>query len=347
MKYIEQELRDILTQRRPSGSRNEARFAARMVRKYPEYLQEIDEAGNLLFKVGDSETLFVAHLDTVCSGNPEELNILEVGESTVKAVDHQLGADDGAGIYLLMSRMEYDLPGWYLYTRGEECGGVGARHFTENPMLREIKRSICFDRRGTTEVITHQSGQRGASSKFGEAVVDAFNSYMNVDGENPLLYMTSDEGVFTDNLLFFDLIPENINVACAYTFEHSKREVLDYKHLEALKEAVLAIDWESLPTDRNPTDRNPNEIADNFLLGDILIDEINFVLQEEGLNQESLLELAASIAHPDMKTLDFYPRKWSKAQLKWALQSIEEGSPAEIVAEDLLYVLDVTTGEFE
>ena len=45
---------------RPSGSKEEAQFRAWLATTYPD-LERIDEAGNLHFKIDESETLFVAH----------------------------------------------------------------------------------------------------------------------------------------------------------------------------------------------------------------------------------------------------------------------------------------------
>ena len=239
---------NILETRRPSGSMSEAKFAARLI-SYASTLATldfIDEAGNISFVTSPSETVFAAHLDTVCSGDANVINTLTTSGKLVTAENHQLGADDGAGIYILLELMRHKVPGRYIFTRGEECSGTGASYLAQNFDFSPYKRSICFDRRGTTEVITHQGGERGASDAFGEALADALNQSQD------LLYMTSDAGVFTDNALWLHLVPESVNVACGYSGEHSKNEHLDLTHLEALAAAVIKIDWEALPTCREP-----------------------------------------------------------------------------------------------
>jgi hypothetical protein len=242
---MNQELKYILETRRPSGSQSETKFAAWVVRQFPQHLVEITEAGNLLFRIGESRTLFASHIDTVCSDNSDTPNELVFKGSTVKAFEHQLGADDGVGVWLLLSMMAAGKQGNYVFTRGEECGAAGAREFAMHPLLLEIDRSICFDRRGVDEVVTHQSCERGASDIFGDAVCDALNN-------QGLLYMPSDAGVFTDNALWFDAIPENLNIAAGYALEHSRDETLNLEHAEALCKAVINIDWDSLPTARQP-----------------------------------------------------------------------------------------------
>ena len=227
---------------------SEAKFAARLV-AYASTLATldfIDEAGNISFVTSPSETIFAAHLDTVCSRDANVPNTLITSGNLVTAENHQLGADDGAGIYLLLELMRNKVPGRFIFTRGEEVGGLGASYLAENFDFSPYKRSVCFDRRGTTEVITHQSGERGASDEFGEALAATLNQFQD------LLYMTSDAGVFTDNAFWLQLVPESVNVACGYFGEHSKNEFLDLTHLEALAAAVIKIDWEALPTCREP-----------------------------------------------------------------------------------------------
>ena len=38
-----------------------------------------------------------------------------------------LGADDGAGIYIMLRMIETKKPGLYVFHRGEERGGIGAK----------------------------------------------------------------------------------------------------------------------------------------------------------------------------------------------------------------------------
>lgn len=240
-------LLDILKTRRPSGSSSEAKFAARLV-AYASTLATldfIDEAGNISFVTSPSETIFAAHLDTVCSGDANVPNTLITSGSIIAAENHQLGADDGAGIYLLLELMRNKVPGRFIFTRGEEVSGAGASYLAENFDFSPYKRSICFDRAGTSEIITVQSGERLASSEFAEALSVAFQ-------EQDLLYVESENGVFTDNALWGDKVAESVNLSCGYFSQHGPNEFQDLTHLEALAAAVIKIDWEALPTCREP-----------------------------------------------------------------------------------------------
>ncbi len=242
MKTLHVPLFRALSVMRPSGSKEEAQFRAWLATTYPD-LERIDEAGNLHFKIGESETVFAAHTDT-CH-HKGGLNTYTVEGKLVKAGEDCLGADDGAGIAILCHMMSHRIPGRYIFTTGEEVGGLGARYLEENFDFTPYKRSVCFDRAGTSEIITVQGGERLASSEFAEALSVAFQ-------EQDLLYVESEKGVFTDNALWGDKVPCNINLSAGYFAQHGPNESLDLTHLEALAAAVIKIDWEALPTCREP-----------------------------------------------------------------------------------------------
>lgn len=242
MKTLHVPLFRALSVMRPSGSKEEAQFRAWLATTYPD-LERIDEAGNLHFKIGESETLFAAHTDTVHHKGGENNFAIEGG--FIRANEDCLGADDGTGIAILCHMMSHRIPGRYIFTTGEEVGGLGARYLEENFDFTPYKRSICFDRAGTSEIITVQSGERLASSEFAEALSVAFQ-------EQDLLYVESENGVFTDNALWGDKVAESVNLSAGYFAQHGPNEFLDLTHLEALAAAVIKIDWEALPTCREP-----------------------------------------------------------------------------------------------
>lgn len=238
-------LQDALSIKRPSGSLTEAAFVARIAARFPQHLQAIDEAGNVHFKVGESRTLFAAHADTVHS--EEGVNKYTQEGSTVKASGAPLGADDGAGIAILCHMMSHSVPGYYIISRSEEVGGIGAKYVADNfpYLLEQFDRSICFDRAGTEEIITVQSGQRCASKEFAEALSVEFE-------KQGMLYAESTRGVYTDNKEFAGILSENVNLGVGYDRQHGPNETLDLSHFGLLAIAAVQIDWESLPTSRIP-----------------------------------------------------------------------------------------------
>jgi hypothetical protein len=59
--------------------------------------------------------------------------------------------------------------------------------------------------------------------------------------------------VYTDTAEFVDIIPECTNISVGYNSEHSQQESLNIVHFELLATAVLRVEWDKLPTERDPT----------------------------------------------------------------------------------------------
>ena len=209
----------------------------------------VDGAGNLHVdnRIAGSRTLFIAQVDTVHR---------EVGANKIRktkamwfADGAPLGADDGAGVAMLMHMIHSGINGYYIFSQGEECGGIGAKFVSKDVnLLSQFDRAIAFDRRGVDSIISHQGWGRCASDTFCQALADA----LNLHDEN-LMYMPDDTGVYTDTAEFVDVIPECTNISVGYNSEHSQQESLNIHHFELLSEAVLHVEWDKLPTDRDPT----------------------------------------------------------------------------------------------
>lgn len=209
-----------------------------------------DAAGNLHIDArvdATSRTLFVAHVDTVHR---------ETGPNKIRKTQGMwyadgacLGADDGAGCALLMHMLHAHIPGYYIFTQGEERGGIGSKFLvdTNAALLGEFDRAIAFDRRGIDSVITHQGWGRCCSDAFAQGLADALGA------DEVLMYLGDDTGVYTDTAEFVDIIPECTNVSVGYEHEHSDRETLDMHHFAALAAAVIKVKWDELPTERDPS----------------------------------------------------------------------------------------------
>lgn len=159
-----------------------------------------------------------------------------------------LGADDGAGVWIMLNMIASGVPGGYLFHRGEERGGISA---TANARKRslELKRfdlAVAFDRPRTDEIITHQGGVECASRKFAEALAGQLN-------QHGFSYKPSARGVYTDTKEYRKIVAECINIGVGYEQQHGKNEFQDYAHLKALTEACIKINWDALPVDRDPS----------------------------------------------------------------------------------------------
>jgi hypothetical protein len=209
---------------------------------------EKDKNGNYFYKIGDSRTVFASHLDTVCR---EQTSVTHTFDGDLIKTDGKttLGADDKAGVTILLHLMRNKIPGLYYFFIGEEVGCIGSGLAAKSGDFNgKYDRIISFDRRDVGSVITYQSSSRCCSDTF----ADALALQLNKSGYG-LSYKKDDGGVYTDSAEFVDIIPECTNLSVGYYKEHTVNESQNIKHLEKLAEACLKVDWENLPTKRDPS----------------------------------------------------------------------------------------------
>lgn len=203
---------------------------------------------------GHSKVLWSAHVDTMHrdkKGTSESLTQeVWLGDDGVAFVTDQadcLGADDGAGMYLMFEMIMNDVAGTYIFHRGEEigCWGSSAMAKHHRDWLAKFTHAIAFDRRGTTSIITHQRGERACSDALGNQLASLFGMGYELDPT----------GVYTDTAEYMDIIPECVNVSIGYYSEHSSAETLDTNHVYALRDVIVALDWDSitLVAERDPS----------------------------------------------------------------------------------------------
>lgn len=234
---------------------------------------ELMEEGAIFVRVGeatDSKTLFSCHVDTVHSAtevaqqrlvyDPNFQHIMLERPKSAAGKDPKwtsnyragcLGADDGAGVWVLLKMIEAGIKGGYLFHRGEERGCISSHAIASKRQewLKQWNAAIAFDRPKDFEVIYRQSGADCASKEYADALAKAFNA-------NPAFALkmeSSPSGGTTDTRNYRFIIPECINVAVGYYDHHSADEALDYGHLSELKDMCLVIDWEALPITRDPS----------------------------------------------------------------------------------------------
>ncbi len=210
----------------------------------PKNIQK-DEFGNYFLRIGDSKTMFTCHLDT-CSPKFEKVNhyigsqFIETDGKTI------LGADDKAGMTILLYMIEKNVPGLYYFFIGEEVGAIGSSAASALD-FSNYNKCVSFDRRGYNSVITHQFYGACCSNIFAKSLSDELNK------KNLLFSFSPDPtGIFTDSASFMDEIPECTNISVGYFNEHQVIEKQDILFLINLCEAVVKVDWESLPIHRDP-----------------------------------------------------------------------------------------------
>ena len=251
------ELREILSWQRPHQTNAELEFIGKYVDDLKAlYPIERDDFGNRWITIGDGSSglLFSCHIDTMAAkGGRQEVCYLPDGKTIAlrkQKPGRVLGADDGAGLWLLREMIRARVEGTYVFHRGEECGRLGSKHVWKYEAHRLVGFQACiaFDRKGTDNLITHQSAERGVSDAFARSLADA----LYVASSGKLQYVNDSSGSYTDSFTYFDTIPECTNLSVGYEREHSSRETLDASHVWSLRNALIAADWSSLVIERDP-----------------------------------------------------------------------------------------------
>jgi len=210
-----------------------------------------DEHGNYYIKIGETKSMFCAHLDTYCYQYKRVWHTFS-GDTIGTDGTTTLGGDDKAGIVVMIKMIEAGVPGLYYFFRGEEgvtspTGTWGSKQALKSykDNFKKYDRCIAFDRKRSDSIITQQMYSACCSDEFAEQLIKDL-------GQNGLTYKEDDTGMWCDSGVFMELIPECTNVSMGYNNEHTFNETQDIGHLEKLTNACVKIDWESLPTKRDP-----------------------------------------------------------------------------------------------
>jgi hypothetical protein len=210
-----------------------------------------DAHGNFYYLIGEKPTtMFTCHLDTACS---KQVKVNHVQTQRFIKTDGTsiLGADDKAGMVVILNMIENRVPGLYYFFIGEEVGCIGsgrlAKDWVDSEFSYTVSKVVSFDRRSDCSVITHQWYGRCCSDAFAEELS------LRLNGTGQKLKLEPDDtGVLTDSAQFMDIIPECTNISVGYMYEHSTVEQQDIDYLQRLCKAVCLIDWETLPVERDP-----------------------------------------------------------------------------------------------
>lgn len=245
-------LLEILSWARPHDSAIERTFCREYLDRIPS--MRADAFGNRMLTIGDRpHVMWSCHVDTVAARDGSQaVGIDEHGIAHLceGKAGMSLGADDGAGVWIMLNMIAAARPGLYLFHRGEEQGCLGSRWIERNTpeLLTDINAAIAFDRAGLGDVITHQSSGRTCSDVFAASLASTLNQ-LNRD----FRYAPDDTGVYTDTNEYAGIVPECTNVSVGYERQHGPRETLDVTHCEKLLAAMLELDASQLIIERDPS----------------------------------------------------------------------------------------------
>lgn len=267
------DLVELLSFARPHGTEGEIAFLREYLlpslrRLGFEY--ELDGFGNIWGTVAPRagyagpSFLWSCHVDTMdARGGTKGVRWADDGrtlELKKRKAGRCLGADDGAGVWLLLRMIAAGVPGGYVFHRGEERGRLGSCWVEEQEpqRLKPYDACVAFDRRDYSDLITHQMGERCASEAFATSLAGAFNA-----AGRGLSYRPDDTGSYTDSYSYKGLVSECCNVSVGYDSEHGPRETLDALQLWRLAEAVCNADLGGVVVERDCT----VEDFDGYYLG--------------------------------------------------------------------------------
>lgn len=206
-----------------------------------------DKAGNYVKIIGDKpKVCFASHHDTV--HREEGMQKIEIVNDVISLAPNSgsscLGADCTTGIWLQLEMIEAGIEGVYVCHASEEIGCVGSKAMVDsNPKwLRHVEAVISFDRKGDSEIITHQMGFRTASDAFAHSLADALG----------LPLEPSPNGSYTDSNEYRSKVKECTNLAVGYYAQHTKNETQDLRYLMDLRDALLTADFSNLVFERDP-----------------------------------------------------------------------------------------------
>jgi len=209
-----------------------------------------DDYGNYYTIIGESDTVFTCHLDTA-SRTKSAVNLISYtknGEEYIVTDGTSiLGADDKSGVTVMMYMIANNVPGVYWFFIGEERGGLGSRHVSNNiqnyPFMSGKTKCVSFDRRNYHSVITQQMGVQCCSDEFAQQLCDEL-------GKSGLKLSLDPTGVFTDSANFIDQINECTNISVGYFNEHTHQEMQNMTYLESLCKAAVACNWTGIKIHR-------------------------------------------------------------------------------------------------
>lgn len=188
-----------------------------------------------VFVKGDSNILFVSHLDTVhttqCTVDDMILtkttNISGTKSTNLLSSPKGIGGDDRVGVHMLMqlySRLT--IKPNLLFTTEEELGGLGIRDGYKTgqleTLLENINIAIEFDRAGKDHYVSYSYEH------------EVFDKYLQ-----DTMNLSKEYGSYSDVATISSHGLYGVNIACGYERAHTTSETIDIDYVESLIELFI------------------------------------------------------------------------------------------------------------
>ena len=221
------------------------------IQKYFLYVDKVVENKYIILKKDNKiKPMLCVHLDTInthskCGDKLSETDIVNFGEGfMLKPITEYscLGADDRAGVYMVLEHYEELLDKYHIGVFcDEEIGGYGSYELTE---LTDVSCFIGLDREGSMEVATYGYNNR--------ELIDTFVSR----GFKEM------RGSFTDASVLAKLHNKPcVNLSVGYYNQHSEKEYVLFEDMEKTLNHILSVDLifkEDYPIETNIKQFNSN-----------------------------------------------------------------------------------------
>jgi hypothetical protein len=196
------------------------KVASNRIKKYLTELNipfQLDTYGNIYSITEHNSPLFVSHLDTVGEDTMREKLSYTRDTHTLSRPGYILGADDRAGVALIMVTLLRGNPLNFLFTLDEEVGGLGASSISKDTIFQAhlldygVPCIIEYDRKHTEDLIGYSNDLCGK---------DLEDEIIALTGASPAT------GIFTDIDYLCKLLP-GVNLSAGYYNAHTTNEYLD------------------------------------------------------------------------------------------------------------------------
>ncbi|MGL4999369.1 MAG: hypothetical protein ACRC5T_10400 [Cetobacterium sp.] len=188
---------------------------------------KIDSYGNIFSIRHKGKPTFVAHCDTVVGCDTDYKRMLTLVDNKLRRPGFILGADDRAGVNLILNFAEKIN---FILTLDEETGCVGASHLSyDERFLKEMNKTtflIELDRRGDSDIIGNKHGY------CEKGIVEAIQTV--------LPFYTESKGVYTD-IDAWTHIKQGVNISVGYYNSHSTLEFLDVEAFGKINSKMIEL----------------------------------------------------------------------------------------------------------